>query len=304
MAGVDLLPGSIHTDRHNRPSPEESPWPDQVCLREFLLELEGRYDAVLIDNPELAPLRLGRPGGLTWALIPVVPEDYGSQGLTPVRRSIARVQASVNPGLRLLGLVLTQVQPAARIHQLYEATLREAYGGGSSPPGFPTPPTTQGDRPPATDHPLQAAVCRREGRHGPGREVLERMSRSAADRQQGRPPDVKLDELRKSAGQNVKDSTGGDRHAVAAQAASGPPRWRGCANPRRRRDPARHDRRRPSQPPEFDEEGVGLAESLRTRGQLQPCRVKWVEEQGVYMVLVGERRMRAARLAGLATSTA
>ena len=60
----------------------------------------------------------------------MVPEDYGSQGLTPVRRSIARVQAAVNPGLRLLGLVLTQVQPRRAIHQLYEATLRETYGDG------------------------------------------------------------------------------------------------------------------------------------------------------------------------------
>ena len=115
----------------------------------------------------------------------------------------------------------------------------------------------------------------------------------------------KLDELRKSAGQNVKDSTGGDRHAATAPAASGPPpRWRGVV---RSRDAAAIPLDMivadPSQPrTEFDEEELArLAESLRTRGQLQPCRVKWVEEQGVYMVLVGERRMRAARLAGLAT---
>ncbi len=115
----------------------------------------------------------------------------------------------------------------------------------------------------------------------------------------------KLDELRKSAGQNVKDSTGGDRHAAPAPAASGPPpRWRGVV---RSRDAAAIPLDMivadPSQPrTEFDEEELArLAESLRTRGQLQPCRVKWVEEQGVYMVLVGERRMRAARLAGLAT---
>ncbi len=61
--------------------------------------------------------------------------------------------------------------------------------------------------------------------------------------------------------------------------------------------------RDPGQPrEEFNEEALGrLAESLRARGQLQPIRVRWDEGQGAYVVLVGERRWRAARMAGLAT---
>jgi ParB family chromosome partitioning protein len=57
----------------------------------------------------------------------------------------------------------------------------------------------------------------------------------------------------------------------------------------------------PDQPRrEFDATDLeALAESLRTRGQLQPVRVRWSEEQGAYVVLVGERRWRAARMAGL-----
>jgi ParB family chromosome partitioning protein len=115
----------------------------------------------------------------------------------------------------------------------------------------------------------------------------------------------KLDELRKSAGRNVRDSTGGDRHGDAAPAAPGPPpRWRGVV---RSRDAAAIPLEMivadPAQPrTAFDEEGLArLAESLRDRGQLQPCRVRWAEERGAYVVLVGERRLRAARLAGLAS---
>jgi ParB family transcriptional regulator, chromosome partitioning protein len=61
--------------------------------------------------------------------------------------------------------------------------------------------------------------------------------------------------------------------------------------------------RDPGQPrEEFNEEALGrLAESLRARGQLQPIRVRWDEGQGAYVVLVGERRWRAARMAGLAS---
>ncbi len=184
VAGVDLLPGSIHTDRHNRPSPEESPWPDQVCLREFLLELEGRYDAVLIDNPpNLHLCGWAALAASTWALIPVVPEDYGSQGLTPVRRSIARVQAAVNPGLRLLGLVLTQVQPRRAIHQLYEATLRETYGDrvlAARIPDAADYPEAIAHRLPITHYKPRSAAAK--AAMALAEEVLERMSRSAADR--------------------------------------------------------------------------------------------------------------------------
>jgi ParB family transcriptional regulator, chromosome partitioning protein len=59
----------------------------------------------------------------------------------------------------------------------------------------------------------------------------------------------------------------------------------------------------PAQPRvEFDEEALArLAESLKTRGQLQPIRVRWDEPTDRYVVVVGERRYRAAKLAGLET---
>ena len=59
--------------------------------------------------------------------------------------------------------------------------------------------------------------------------------------------------------------------------------------------------RDPNQPrEEFDEEALQrLADSLRTRGQLQPIRVRWDEGRGAYVILVGERRWRAAQQAGL-----
>jgi ParB family chromosome partitioning protein len=59
--------------------------------------------------------------------------------------------------------------------------------------------------------------------------------------------------------------------------------------------------RDPHQPrQEFDEEELArLAESLRIRGQLQPIRVRWDEGRGMYVILAGERRWRAAAMAGL-----
>ncbi|HMB03890.1 MAG TPA: ParB/RepB/Spo0J family partition protein [Isosphaeraceae bacterium] len=59
--------------------------------------------------------------------------------------------------------------------------------------------------------------------------------------------------------------------------------------------------RDPNQPrTEFDPDALDrLAQSLRERGQLQPIRVRWDDATSRYVVVVGERRWRAAQLAGL-----
>lgn len=113
----------------------------------------------------------------------------------------------------------------------------------------------------------------------------------------------KLDELRRTAGQNVKDSAGADRvDQPVGNAVVAPERWHGVE---RSRDmaliPVAKIDRDPDQPrQEFDEEELArLAESLRIRGQLQPIRVRWDEGRGMYVILAGERRWRAARMAGL-----
>ena len=59
----------------------------------------------------------------------------------------------------------------------------------------------------------------------------------------------------------------------------------------------------PDQPrKEFEEESLArLADSMRTRGQLQPIRVRYDEGQAMWVIISGERRYRAAQLAGIAT---
>jgi ParB family transcriptional regulator, chromosome partitioning protein len=59
--------------------------------------------------------------------------------------------------------------------------------------------------------------------------------------------------------------------------------------------------RDPTQPrTEFDPDSLErLAASLKARGQLQPIRVRWEEAKGVYVIVLGERRWRAAQIAGM-----
>jgi len=118
----------------------------------------------------------------------------------------------------------------------------------------------------------------------------------------------KMDELRKRAAGNVAESMGAGLDAPPSTPAPGfgprpaPAHLLGVV---RSKDAAQIQADRiapdPDQPrEEFDPEGLDrLAESLKTRGQLQPIRVRWDEGRGLYVIVCGERRWRAARLAGL-----
>ncbi len=59
----------------------------------------------------------------------------------------------------------------------------------------------------------------------------------------------------------------------------------------------------PEQPRvEFSEEALErLAQSIREKGQLMPIRVRWSESLAKWVVLIGERRWRAVKRAGLPT---
>jgi ParB family chromosome partitioning protein len=118
----------------------------------------------------------------------------------------------------------------------------------------------------------------------------------------------KLDELRRTAGANVTESASKRDASVAAPVLPSLTTAR-MAGTARSKNAMEIEVSRivpdPEQPrEEFDEAALTrLADSLKTRGQLQPIRVRWDEGQGAYVLICGERRWRAARMAGLMTLT-
>lgn len=120
----------------------------------------------------------------------------------------------------------------------------------------------------------------------------------------------KLDRMLAAGGANIAESMGvgvtrGDAPAVAT--ATAPARWQGVAKSKSAVEiPLDKIARDPTQPrEEFDPEPLDrLADSLMSRGLLQPIRVRWDEDASKYLIVAGERRWRAARMAGLATLTA
>ncbi len=129
LAGVDLVAGSRLAASANVPDPHLADWPAQVALRDFLAEVRDGYDLVLIDCPP--NLHLCSWTALVAAdalVVPVMPEDFGAQGLADVQESVARVLAGPNPSLVLAGYLITMISPRRTVHQIYEERLRATYG--------------------------------------------------------------------------------------------------------------------------------------------------------------------------------
>jgi ParB family transcriptional regulator, chromosome partitioning protein len=120
----------------------------------------------------------------------------------------------------------------------------------------------------------------------------------------------KLDELMKTSRGIASESMGRPQaeavmnRASASTAATVPDRLQGIARSKNAAEiPLDKIARDPEQPrEEFEPAALArLAESIRERGQLQPIRVRWDEERLLYIIVCGERRWRAARMAGSTT---
>ena len=129
VPGIDLLAGSRLATDYNIPNPHEADWPTQVALRDFLTDVAGHYDLVLIDCPPNLHL-------CSWAaliasdslVVPLQPEDFGAQGIADVQESVDRVIGGPNPALSLLGFLITMHNARAAVHQVFEQRLRTLYG--------------------------------------------------------------------------------------------------------------------------------------------------------------------------------
>jgi chromosome partitioning protein len=129
VEGIDLVAGSKLAARFNVPEPHLAGYELQTCLREFLGQVDGRYGLVLIDcPPNLHLCSWAALAASDFLIVPLQAEDYGAQGIIEVQESIDLVTSMVNPGLVLLGYLLTMFNPRLGIHQLYAGTLRESYG--------------------------------------------------------------------------------------------------------------------------------------------------------------------------------
>jgi chromosome partitioning protein len=129
FGGIDLLPGSRYAVGYNVPHPHLAPYEEQVRLRDFLASVRGAYDLVLVDCPPNLHL-------CSWAamaaadalLVPVQPENFGSQGTVDVLESAAAVRATVNSALGEAWFVVSMLQTRRAVHAAFVESLRAGHG--------------------------------------------------------------------------------------------------------------------------------------------------------------------------------
>jgi chromosome partitioning protein len=130
ISGIDLVPGSRRANSLNVPDPHLADPESQGRLREFLDgEVRAAYDLILVDCPP--NLCMCSWASLTAAdslIVPLQAEDYGAQGIVDVQESVGLVQSRTNPGLRVLGFLITMYEARKTLHQMYDQRLRAMYG--------------------------------------------------------------------------------------------------------------------------------------------------------------------------------
>ncbi|MCK4588107.1 MAG: ParA family protein, partial [Gammaproteobacteria bacterium] len=126
-AGYDLLPSNAdltaaEVELLQQPRRERR-------LRDALVEIIGDYDYILIDcPPSLNMLTLNALVASQAVMIPMQCEYYALEGLTALVNTIEEVRSSLNPYLKIEGLLRTMYDPRNRLSGDVTKQLNEHFG--------------------------------------------------------------------------------------------------------------------------------------------------------------------------------
>ncbi len=126
--GVALLPSGqrlIGAEVELVPQPAR-----ERILTRCLEEVQGDYDFILADcPPSLGLLTVNVLAAAQSVLIPIQCEYYALEGLTQLLNAIRLVQQSLNPDLRIEGIVLTMYDARLKLSQEVAAEARKFFEG-------------------------------------------------------------------------------------------------------------------------------------------------------------------------------
>ncbi len=123
--GISLCPANQFLAPFNAPEPESTGML-QYAIREFIAEQSG-FDVVLIDcPPNLYRCSWTSMVAADHVVIPVPPEDFGTQGLRAVHQCVEQVKV-LNPTLQTMNHLVTRCDGRLLIHRMYEQKLRGMY---------------------------------------------------------------------------------------------------------------------------------------------------------------------------------
>jgi len=122
---IMLVPANQHLGSFNSPCPQNGGLL-QFVLKNLLDEIDD-FDLALIDcPPNLYTCSWAAMVAADFVVIPVPPEDFGTQGLRAVHQAIDQARV-LNPSLRRMGHLVTRCDRRLLIHRSYEERLRAIY---------------------------------------------------------------------------------------------------------------------------------------------------------------------------------
>jgi chromosome partitioning protein len=96
----------------------------EMKLRQALESVAAMYDFILIDcPPSINMLTLNALTACDGVLIPIQCEYYALEGLSSLLETIRQIRDSVNPGIRIQGLLRTMYDPRNRLSDEVSAQL-------------------------------------------------------------------------------------------------------------------------------------------------------------------------------------
>ena len=123
---IRLVPANHHLASYNRPNPDRQ-GVIQFALREMLATAD-EFDIALIDcPPNLYLTSWAALLSADFVVIPVPPEDFGTQGLRAIHQAVDNARL-LNPALQSSWHLITRSDRRLVIHRKYEARLRNNYG--------------------------------------------------------------------------------------------------------------------------------------------------------------------------------
>lgn len=100
----------------------------EYFLRDMLPPLEKQYDYIIIDcPPSLGLLTLNALCAARELLIPLQCEYYALEGIVKLLQTYEQVKKRLNPGLRLLGVVLTMYDVRNRLSRQVKNEVRKCF---------------------------------------------------------------------------------------------------------------------------------------------------------------------------------
>ena len=125
--GVDLLPSNLELSAMEMNL--VNAMSRELTLKNCLKEIKKDYDYILIDcMPSLGMITVNALAAADSVMIPVQAQYLPAKGMTQLVQTIGKVQRTLNPDLRIDGIVLTLVDGRTNLAKQTLHILRNQYG--------------------------------------------------------------------------------------------------------------------------------------------------------------------------------